>query len=51
MGEKEMDAVGSWIADILSAPNDAAVQKRVAAGVRAMCEAFPLYPGRLASYA
>ena len=51
MGEKEMDAIGSWIADILAAPNDAAVQKRVAAGVRALCEAFPLYPGRLASYA
>src|SRR5512145_1713932 len=51
MGEKEMDAIGSYIADILSAPNDAAVQKRVAAGVRALCEAFPLYPGRIASYA
>ncbi len=51
MGEKEMDAIGTWIGDILSAPNDAAVQKRVAAGVRALCEAFPLYPGRIASYA
>ncbi len=51
MGEKEMDQIGTYIADILSAPNDAAVQKRVAAGVRALCEAFPLYPGRIASYA
>ncbi len=51
MGEKEMEAIGSWIADVLSAPADAAVQKRVAAGVREMCEAFPLYPGRIASYA
>ncbi len=51
MGEKEMDAIGNYIADVLSAPNDAAVQKRVAAGVRALCEAFPLYPGRIASYA
>ncbi len=51
MGEKEMDAIGTHIADVLSAPNDAAVQKRVAAGVREICEAFPLYPGRIASYA
>ncbi len=51
MGEKEMEAIGNAIADILSAPNDAAVQKRVATGVRALCEAFPLYPGRIASYA
>src|SRR5512145_2290391 len=51
MGEKEMEAIGSWIADILSAPADEAVRKRVASGVRELCEAFPLYPGRIASYA
>jgi len=51
MGEKEMDAIGTYIADILSAPNDPAVQKRVAAGVRELCDAFPIYPGRIASYA
>ncbi|MGE5190809.1 MAG: serine hydroxymethyltransferase, partial [Gemmatimonadota bacterium] len=51
MGEREMEAIGTWIADILSAPADEAVRKRVAADVRALCEAFPLYPGRLASYA
>ncbi len=51
MGEKEMEAIGSYIADILSAPNDEAVRKRVAAGVRGLCDAFPLYAGRIASYA
>ena len=51
MGEKEMETIGSYIADILSAPGDEAVRKRVAAGVRALCEAFPLYAGRIASYA
>ncbi len=50
MGEKEMEAIGSYIADILSAPGDDAVRKRVAAGVRALCDAFPLYAGRIASY-
>jgi len=51
MGEKEMETIGSYIADILSAPGDDAVRKRVAAGVRALCEAFPLYAERIASYA
>jgi glycine hydroxymethyltransferase len=51
MKEKEMERIGGWIADVLSAPGDAAAEKRVAAAVRELCEAFPLYPDRLAAYA
>jgi glycine hydroxymethyltransferase len=51
MKEREMERIGSLIADVLSAPGDAAVEKRVAASVRDVCEAFPLYPERLAGYA
>jgi glycine hydroxymethyltransferase len=51
MREREMERIGNWIADILSAPGDPAVEKRVAAAVRDLCEAFPLYPARLAAYA
>jgi glycine hydroxymethyltransferase len=51
MKEREMEQVGNLIADILSAPGDASAEKRVAASVRDVCEAFPLYPDRLASYA
>jgi glycine hydroxymethyltransferase len=51
MKEKEMERIGGWIADVLSAPGDAAAEKRVAAAVRDLCEAFPLYPDRLAAYA
>ncbi|PWB62220.1 MAG: serine hydroxymethyltransferase [Deltaproteobacteria bacterium] len=51
MKEREMERIGNWIADILSAPGDPAVEKRVAAAVRDLCGAFPLYPDRLAAYA
>ncbi len=50
MKEREMERIGNLIADILSAPGDAAVEKRVAASVRDVCEAFPLYPELLAAY-
>jgi glycine hydroxymethyltransferase len=50
MKEREMERIGNLIADILSAPGDAAVDKRVAAAVRDLCEAFPLYPELLAAY-
>lgn len=50
MGEREMDRIGAMIAEVLTAPGDPAVQRRVAADVRSVCEAFPLYPERLASY-
>jgi len=51
MKEREMERIGNLIADILSAPGDAGVEKRVVAAVRDICEAFPLYPGLLAAYA
>jgi glycine/serine hydroxymethyltransferase len=51
MKEREMERIGNMIADILSAPGDAAVERRVTAAVRDICEAFPLYPGLLADYA
>jgi glycine hydroxymethyltransferase len=51
MKEREMERIGNMIADILSAPGDTAVERRVMAAVRDLCEAFPLYPGLLADYA
>jgi glycine hydroxymethyltransferase len=51
MKEREMERIGNMIADILSAPGDSTVEKRVMAAVRDICEAFPLYPERLAAYA
>jgi len=51
MKEREMERIGNLIADILEAPADAAVQKRVAASVRDICDAFPLYKNHLDAYA
>ncbi|MCL5884665.1 MAG: serine hydroxymethyltransferase [Deltaproteobacteria bacterium] len=51
MKEQEMEAIGRMIADILEAPNDPAVAKRVAVEVRDLCDAFPLYKERLRAYA
>jgi glycine hydroxymethyltransferase len=50
MKEKEMEKIGGWIADVLAAPADEAVRGRVAAEVRALCDSFPLYAGRLEAY-
>jgi glycine/serine hydroxymethyltransferase len=47
MKEPEMEAIGSWIADVLDSINDEGLQKRVKKEVEALCERFPLYPGRL----
>src|SRR3989304_4695044 len=41
MGEKEMERIGNIIADVLSAPGAARTEKRVAAGGRDPCGAFP----------
>lgn len=49
MKEPEMERIGNWIADVLAAPADAAVQKRVSAEVRSLCGSFPLYASRLGS--
>ena len=51
MKEREMERIGNWIADVLAAPNDASVQKRVEAEVRSLCASFPLYASRLGEYA
>jgi glycine hydroxymethyltransferase len=51
MKEAEFTKIGGLIADVLSAPADAAVAARVSAEVRSICDAFPLYPSRLAAYA
>ncbi|MBI5420388.1 MAG: serine hydroxymethyltransferase [Deltaproteobacteria bacterium] len=51
MKEREMERIGSLIADVLSAPGDPSVEKRVSAAVRDLCEDFPLYPDLLAAYA
>jgi glycine hydroxymethyltransferase len=39
----EMVRIGGWIAEVLDAPDDAAVGARVARRVLEMCDAFPLY--------
>jgi len=43
MGVAEMERIGSWIADVLDAPQDAALAARTGRQVRQLCEAFPLY--------
>jgi len=50
MKEKEMERIADLIADVLAAPADIAVGKRVEAEVRSLCDAFPLYAARLAAY-
>jgi glycine hydroxymethyltransferase len=43
MREAEMDEIAVWIAEVLRAPEDAAVQASVRERVRTLCERFPLY--------
>jgi len=49
MREPEMRTVAALIAEVLADVEDGALQARVAAKVRELCSAFPLYPERLAS--
>jgi len=52
-GFKEAEAaqVANWIADVLDAPADKAVQARVGESVNALCAKFPVYgPAMRASY-
>ncbi len=51
MKEREMERIGGLIADILDAPADAVVGKRVAGSVLEICEEFPLYRNHLDAYA
>jgi glycine hydroxymethyltransferase len=46
MKEKEMEAIGDWIADVLDAIDDLRVRQRVRSEVEALCNNFPLYPRR-----
>lgn len=44
MNEGEMHLIADWIAEILAAPADDAVRRRVRAEVSELCGRFPLYP-------
>jgi glycine hydroxymethyltransferase len=44
MREPEMDAIASFIARVLAAPDDEATTSAVRADVEALCRKFPLYP-------
>jgi glycine hydroxymethyltransferase len=44
MKEAEMQKIGDWIAEVLSAHADVQLAQRVSAQVRELCDAFPLYP-------
>jgi glycine hydroxymethyltransferase len=44
MGVAEMRSIGGWMAEVLRAPEDTAVEDRVRQRVTELCEAFPLYP-------
>jgi glycine hydroxymethyltransferase len=44
MGLAEMHRIGSWMAEVLEAPDDATTAERVASQVTELCSAFPLYP-------
>jgi len=43
MREAELRQVGTWIADVLEAPNDEATIQRVARAAHELCQAFPIY--------
>jgi glycine hydroxymethyltransferase len=43
MREEEMRRIGGWIHEVLGAPGDASLQRRVREEVRELCSAFPLY--------
>jgi glycine hydroxymethyltransferase len=45
LGRAEMTLLAGWIADVLHAPGDAAVARRVKAAVAEVARAFPIYPG------
>ena len=51
MKEPEMERIANMIADVLNAPGDLTVKQRVSREVRTLCDAFPLYPERMAAYA
>jgi glycine hydroxymethyltransferase len=48
MREPEMDRIAEFIARVLAAPDDTAVQRSVNDEVKQLCKKFPLYPERQA---
>jgi len=43
MRTEEFEQIGNWIADVLDAPNDETVARRVANQVAELCRNFPIY--------
>jgi glycine hydroxymethyltransferase len=43
MGVSELSRIGTWIAQVLDAPDDDSVGERVRRDIRELCDAFPLY--------
>jgi glycine hydroxymethyltransferase len=43
MKEAEMEAIGTWITEVLDSVTDESVQRRVRKSVQELCEKFPLY--------
>ena len=41
MGADEMKRLGDWIADVVEAPEDEALQAKIAADVKTLCDDFP----------
>jgi glycine hydroxymethyltransferase len=47
MKEAEMRLIASWISEVLAEPDNQAIQGRVRASVKELCEKFPMYERRL----
>jgi len=43
MGDEEMRVIGGWMTEVLDAPEDEEIGRRVRSRVTELCEAFPLY--------
>ncbi|MCS6884063.1 MAG: serine hydroxymethyltransferase [Acidobacteriota bacterium] len=50
MREEEMQKIGTWIAEVLSAVDDTGLQERIRLEVERLCHNFPLYQSRLQRY-
>src|SRR5206468_10460750 len=50
MREAEMKTIAAWIAEVLSDPEDSGRQRRIKGEVETLCQRFPLYTGRQATY-
>jgi len=50
MKEDEMKYIGELIADVLKAPDNEELKRKVRSKVEELCRSFPLYKGRLNYY-